>query len=208
MANNDRPLYQKGNLGRDPLPGTPKMDPFLNPRVNPLDPVIPTDPTRVKQQFEMYEDPMPVLQPRHLKMPEGATSLDFTRLVANVPSGSPTEIYSFTCPPGATTVIYGYNVLAQNAVFPADIEWVPTVDGNRVLRYHGVPDTNGRVRIRFPVSSPTNFGFLVPCQILLQPGQIFTWTAINNTGAPVHMGARTSGYLDFSQRLMSAKFGD
>jgi len=204
---NDRGLFLRNADGRSPVPGTPHLSPFGDARGNPLDAVLPTTKDVVDKVMNAYENPVPVLFPRTQAAPEGARTLDYVRYLTVASGATPVDLYQFTCKDGMTTVIFGYG-LYTNAAIGADIEWYPTVDGKRVLQFHGVPNASGLGRLVYPVGNVEQLAHLVQCQIILEPKQVFKWQVRNTSGAPVIMAARTIGYVDASQRLTSTKFGD
>lgn len=203
MANNKRPLFDI-NQGQPIVPGTPQLDPYGNPRGNPLDPVIPASPIEQLKVARAYADPIPILPPRHLSAPEGARTINLmSGQVVGV--GATVTLFVFPAIEGATTVFYKYSLVSP-AVVGADISWVPSINNRRVLQYHGDPATD------YTLDEPTSADFselgLSECQIFMQTTQYLTWTAFNGTGAPLFMGVRMVGYTDMSQRQVSSKFGD
>lgn len=201
---NRRPLFDK-ELGTPGMPtqGTPKLDAFGNARGNPFDPVLSASPEEARAQAHQYDNAVPVLLPRHLYAPEGARTIEMFVGVDPVP-GVVTPMLSFTCPPGATVVFYAYQTGTDSNPGGPGIfrEWIPKVDGRKVLEYHGVPTNTG-----FKIRAPLN-GDMAVCQIIMEPGQTLTWEAIHNYPAPIHMTIRMRGYLDRTQKLVSSKFGD
>lgn len=209
MANNERSLYGRGSNGRAPLQGTPKLDPFLNPRNNFLDPVIPADPRAVSKQFHAYDNPLPVLQPRHLEAPEGSRTINLLKIVS-VPAGGTVTVFEFQCKPGSSVVFYTYELLSDALYASGVLEWLPKIDSRKLFTFHGVPNANGSARL-LDATSIINLGYSpapVKCQVLMEPGQILSWEIRNTSGAPILAGVRMSGYLDMNQRLSDAKFGD
>jgi hypothetical protein len=206
VAQNGQPLFGRNSSGANQILGTPKLDPFKNARGNPFDAVLPTTPEVVKKVRDTYENAVPIILPRQMAAPEGARTIDLVKVIT-VPDATTLDIYQFQCRPGSTTIIFGYS-LWSSAVFGSDLIWTPTIDGRRVLQNHGAPSANGVNIIQTPVGNADQMESIISCQILMEPGQIFKWTATNNSGAPVKMAARTVGYFDMSQRLTSSKFGD
>jgi len=187
--------------------GTPKLDPFLNPRTNFLDAVIPASPEAVSKQFHAFDNPVPVLQPRHLEAPEGAKTINLLKIVS-VAAGATVNLYSFTCKPGSTVVFYTYELITESVQASGVVEWFAKIDGRKLFHFHGDPTSNFRL---LDATTILNVGFSetpVKCQVLMEPGQILTWEVKNNSGGALLIGARMSGYLDMNQRLSDAKFGD
>jgi hypothetical protein len=205
MAGNKRPLFMnETQYGIRNNLATAKLDPFGNTRPHPMDAVSASTPEEAYDIKNAYENPMPTLLPRHLYAPEGARTVNFQKVVS-VPAGGNVPLFSFTCLPGSTLVLFSYG-LFSDAPKLSNIQWNPTVDGSRVLEYHGDPANN------FFITEATGSGLsntdLVPCQLLMEPGQKIAWSAQNNTLGAVQMGVRMIGYIDMSQRLTSSKFGD
>lgn len=190
-------------MGRNVGPAGPKLDPFGDTRTNPLDPVITADPCEAAAQKAQYDNPVPILFPRYLAAPEGAETVDIRRIAVLNPGESFT-LFTFTCLPGTTTMFYGY-ALYTDALNNADVQWVPTVDNRRILAYHGDPADNYKINLALGVDLTE--AALIPCQVIMQPGQVLAWQVINTGGAQVSMGVRMKGYLDVGQRLTSSKIG-
>lgn len=211
---NKRPLFGRESSGNIPIRGTPKLSPFGDNRPHPMDAVVAGTPREAYEIKEAYENPIPTLLPRHLYAPEGARTIDARKIISVAAGGvAPVDLFSFTCPPGATVVFYKYDLYldAPNAdgLF-TDLTWVPTIDGSRVLEMSGDP-SNGFVGMSFPNQIIGANGFSAEpflCQILMEPGQILDWTVQNGSALNHLMGVRMYGYLDMSQRLTSSKFGD
>lgn len=201
---NRRPLFGRDSYGVNPSLGTPKLTPFGDPRPHPMDAVTPTTPREAYEIKNAYENPVPTLLPRHLYAPEGARTINLQRVISVAP-GANVPLFDFECFKDTSLVIFQYG-LFTDAPPLSGLQWYPTVDGSRVLEYHGDP-ANG-----FTMSEPTGTSLsstdLVPCQILMEPGQKLAWSVQNGSNAAALMGVRMVGYLDMSQRLMSSKFGD
>ena len=112
-------------------------------------------------------------------------------------------------------VIFGYSLVlaaAPGSAPPSGIEWFPTIDGQRVLQYHGSPGLNLSPNPETHLDAPTAFSFnsegLAKCQVLMNPNQVFRWGITNTSGGPLTLGVRMVGYVDASQQLQSTKFGD
>lgn len=208
------PLFGPDSTGRNRLPGAPKMDTWGTPKSDPLAPVIPVSPETLERARWGAEFPVPVASPLHLQAPEGARTLDLRRSLSIPAATVDATLMSFQCLAGATTVIYFYSLVypsAPGTVTP-NIEWLPTIDGQRVLQYHGSPGVSLSPNPTTNLNVATAFDFtssgLVRCQILMQPGQTMRWGVTNNTGVAQVMGVRMTGYVDFTQQLQAKKFGD
>lgn len=183
--------------------GSAQLDAYGNPITNPFQPVLPASRSVVDELKQKYNNPLVTVPARHLAAPEGAETVDPRRLSLTVP-GDDFILWQFQCPNGATTVFYRY-VLFTDAVNAANIEFVPTIDGNRILAYHGDPNNQYKMNLSIGIDLAEESS--IPCQIFMQPGQILAWRVINNAPNPVSMGVRMMGYIDFGQRLTSSKIG-
>lgn len=211
---NKFPLFGPNSTGREPLRGAPKMNTWGTPKSDPLSPVVPVSPEMFEKARWGHEFPVPVASPLHLQAPEGARTLDLRRAISVPAATVDATLMSFQCLAGATTVIYFYSLVypsAPGTVTPA-LEWIPTIDGQRVLQYHGSPGVSESPNPTTNLNAATAFDFtssgLVRCQLLMQPGQTLRWGVSNATGVAQVMGVRMTGYVDFTQQLQSKKFGD
>ncbi len=200
MANNERPLWDQFIQGAQ---GSAKLDPFGNPRNNVFDPVVTSSPCEADKIKKAYDNPVPVLLPRYTTAPEGAETFDGRRIAVLNPL-EVLDLWTFTCPPGTTVVLFGY-AMYTDAIANTDLQWLPTLDGRRILAYHGDPADN--FKLNLAVGIDMSQAALIPCQVFMAPGQVLKWTVSNLSAAQVSMGVRMSGYLDIGQRLTSSKVG-
>jgi hypothetical protein len=209
-VNNRYPLFGRNSKGTSQPVGTPKLDNFGNPKSSLFAPVTPISPEMAEEIKNTYEFPIPVILPRQSHAPEGARTVDLRRLVT-VANGGTSQVVNMSCLPSATLVFLKYALVLPSGGFP-NVTWSPTVDGKRVLQYHGDQGVSGGAQPMTTLNISTGNDFsavsLVDCQLLLQPGQNMSWNVTNNSGAPIQMGVRLVGYLDLSQQLLSSKFGD
>lgn len=201
MANNDRPLWETFLRGA-PV-GSAKLDPLGNTRTNVFDSIVTSTAEEAKAIKQAYDNPVPVLLPRYTTAPEGAETLDMRR-IAVLTAGEVFDLWSFTCPPGTTVVIYGY-AMYTDAIANTDLQWLPTLDGRRILAYHGDPADNFKMNLALGIDMSQ--AALIPCQVFMQPGQVLSWRVSNLSTSQVSMGVRMTGYLDIGQRLTASKVG-
>lgn len=179
------------------------MDSRGNVPSSPFNSVVTSTPQEAADQKGQYDNPIPVLFPRYLAAPEGAETVDMRRIAVLNP-GETFSLFSFTCPPGCTTVLYNY-ALFTDALNNADVSWLPTLDGRRILAYHGDPADN--FKINLAVAVDLGAAALIPCQVFMQPNQVLSWQVTNTGLAQISMGVRMNGYLDVGQRLTASKIG-
>lgn len=189
------------------------MNRFAMPTAN--DDQIPSDNTKVFEAMQTTDKPSQsgkaattpatkVSFPPHLFIPDGAESIDIRR-VTNVPAATvDAEIMSFTAPPGSVVRFIKYGVF-NDGLLASNYRFLPMIDGSRIFRYHGDPTDN--YRISLGLGPDLSESAMIPCQLLLYPGQTLRWLVSNTSGVDVSMGVRMMGYLDTSQRLVQARFG-
>jgi len=156
------------------------------------------------QDFEHTGQAMPVILPRNYFRPFGTDSLDLRNLI-DVPANTVNQTYfEFKAPKSSNVVITHYAVFTD-ILLAQNVEFIPRVNGNRVLRYHGDPNNNFRINLSVSVDLSGNA--LIPCEILLQAGQTLSWAFSNNSGAPAPMGVRIVGYVDSITKSSGTNFG-
>ena len=141
--------------------------------------------------------------PRHLFVPEGAESVDI-RAAFSVTAGTSLDILKFVAPPGARTYFLGYAIFNDALLF-ANVNFIPTVNGSRILKYHGDPQNNFKIALASTIDLGNNA--LSPIQLALNPGEILNWRVINNEAVDVVMGVRMVGYVDSSNTRTNLRFG-
>ena len=164
-----------------------------------------SDKDEQKQQMkQMKREATLVELPRHLYIPEGASSIDFRRLVT-LAAGSTNELLMrFVAPNGSITRIISYGIFNDGAS-AADYEFSPRVDGARVFPYHGDPMDN--YKIALGLGPDLNNSALIPCQLTLLPGQVLEWIISNTSSVDTVMGVRMVGYFDAAEKLVTPRFG-
>jgi hypothetical protein len=85
------------------------------------------------------------------------------------------------------------------------VDFLPQVQGSRVLQFHGDPNNNFKINLSVSVDLSDNA--LIPCEIVMAPGQTMTWKFSNTSGATAPMGVRMVGYVDSHTQRSSAHFG-
>lgn len=164
-----------------------------------------SDKDEQKQQIkQMKRESTLVELPRHLYIPEGASSIDFRRLVTIAAGSSRELLLRYVAPQGSVTRIISYGIFndGQNA---ADYEFLPLVDGARVFPYHGDPMDNYKMALG--LGPDLNNSSLIPCQLTLLPNQVLEWYITNNSSVDTVMGVRMVGYFDAAEKLVTPRFG-
>jgi len=147
----------------------------------------------------------PVIEmPYHSHVPEGAESID-ARRVMNIPSPTTNyQIWRFQAPPGSVTRFIEYGVYndGDNAAF---YRFIPLLNGAQIFRYHGDPLNNFEIDLGLAPDLSKNA--MIPCQLVLQPGQVLEWLVTNTSGVDTSMGVRMRGYFDSQQSRSTPMFG-
>jgi hypothetical protein len=141
--------------------------------------------------------------PRHLYVPEGAESVDISRAFS-VSAASSLDILRFVAPQGAKTYFLGYAIFCDALLF-SSVDYVPTVNGSRILKYHGDPQSNFKIALGNTVDLGNNA--MRSCQLALNPGEILNWRVTNNDVVDIVMAVRMVGYVDSSNTRTNQRFG-
>jgi len=141
--------------------------------------------------------------PRHMDAPITAQTIDIKN-VFSIGPGLSQEIIRFVAPPGGSTWITHYAIF-NDGLLASDFDFIPRVDGRRIYSYHGDPLDN--FRIYLGVNATIDNTALIPGLISMQPGQVLTWEAINNSAVDTNMAVRVVGYFDRTQIRTQERFG-
>lgn len=166
------------------------------------------DPSQVvtneeRRNLKGGDEGMPVAFPENFYPPVNSTSFDPRKLI-NVPAGTRRTVLQYTAEEGQSIVILKYGLFTD--ALDADlVEFKVTIDGKKVLRYHGDPSNN--FRLSLSLGANLNENNMIPCNLYLKPRQTIKIEAINNDAVDVPMGARLSGYVDSSIKRKSRSFG-
>ena len=152
----------------------------------------------------MVDEAMPVRFPANFYPPEHAESLDIRRLINVAPATVEQEIIRFQAQTAQSVVFYKYGIFTD-ALDASLVEFIPRLNGKRVLRYHGDPQDN--FKLNLSVGPNLNDSNMVACQIYMKPNDVFTWTVTNNDVVINPMGVRMSGYVDVSLKRKTTAFG-
>ena len=141
--------------------------------------------------------------PRHLHLPEGARSIDIRRLAVFSP-GSNTLLMSFQAPEGSTVMFTHYGIF-NDGLDASLLEFVPTVNFQRVYPFQGDPMDNFKINLGLTVDLGNNALIEAPLQV--NPGDTVRWTCVNNALVDVIMGVRMKGYIDSTSQRTTRAFG-
>ena len=158
-----------------------------------------------QRQAEGERVSTPVSLPKHLFTPEEGQSIDIRNL-ADIPAGpgSTYNMLTFTAPPGGITRFTSYAIFNDALDFTL-VDFLPTINGSRILPFHGNPQANYKIALGLAPDLSNNS--LIECQLALEPGQVLNWLVTNNALVVVTMGVRMKGYLDATQRRVMGRYG-
>lgn len=157
---------------------------------------------QVRQQIS-GRNPTSVSLPPHLFIPADAQSVDIRNL-ANVPPATTVELLRFRCPQGQFVKFINYSVFFDALLFNL-VNLVPTVNGVRILPFHGNPQAN--YKIGLGTGQDLSNANLIACQVDLQPNDVLVWEFTNSDVVDVAAGVRMVGYVDQSTIRKTGRFG-
>lgn len=169
------------------------------------DPVVSAPPVR-QEEIDQGDKPtsVPVSLPPHLYVPEGAQTIDITRVCEVLPGTDKEILMSFTAPDGVITNFIQYGIFNEGE--EADLfEFIPEVDNSRVFPFHGDPMNNFKIAIGTgPDLSNVS---LKNAYLQLQPFSVMQWRVTNQSTVARVMGVRMVGYLLNNQVRTVTRFG-
>jgi len=111
-------------------------------------------------------------------------------------------IFDFTAPQGAMTNFLAYAIVTTG---PGVTRFIPQINGNRVLPFHGIPQSGFFIDDGTGVDIGNNS--LVDALLVMKPGDRFTWIVSNMDAIPHTMTVRMTGYVISTQVLEDVRFG-
>jgi len=144
--------------------------------------------------------------PRHLFPPRGAQTVDLLNLEV-IPAGTTLyRILTFQCPLGMQVIFTGFAVFNDGLDF-TKLEFVPKINGSRILRYQGYPYPNGYCKIALGLGPDLGNNSLRYCQVPMNPRETLTWDVTNTDLVDVVMGVRMTGYASTGNIRTNEQFG-
>lgn len=140
--------------------------------------------------------------PENYFPPVGAETVDF-RALESIDANATFTLFSFKCPDGMTFRFSKYAIFTD-ILLANNVDFVPMIDGNRILRYHGDPDNNFKMNLAIGPDLSDNC--CIPCDFELRSGQTFEIKAMNGSAVKAPIGARFFGYK-VNQNTVSRPFG-
>lgn len=147
-------------------------------------------------------NPFSVTLPSNNFNPEGAETFDIERLVS-LDAGEESVILEYTAKESQTIRFIKYGMF-NNIVLGSNVRFYPTINGNRVLKFHGDPMLD--FALYLAVGPDLTENSMRTCDITLSPGQTLRWVGRNLSGAKGELGVRMRGYL-INANTISRPFG-
>lgn len=136
-------------------------------------------------------NPFSVILPLNTFNPDGAETFDIEKLVS-LNAGEEATILEYTAKESQTIRFIKYGMYT-NVVLGANVRFEPTIQGNRILKFHGDPMLN--FALYLSVGPDLSENSLKTCDVILTPGQTIKWIGRNLSGANANLGVRMRGYL-------------
>jgi len=142
--------------------------------------------------------------PRHLFCPKGSEPVDWrSAIIVPALTTTPLSVFKYTAKSSEFFTFLGYS-LYNDSSLAEDIEFFPTINGQRILRYHGDPDNN--FKLNFSMGQDLSNINIVNCNFRLNPNEEIEWKVVNRSNSTSRMGVRLTGFLENSYRE-TVKYG-
>ena len=143
--------------------------------------------------------PFEIELPRHQHIPKNAESLDIEKL-CEVKRNTEKGIFMTLKAPRSQEIIITHYAIYTDAEDPDEIEFFFDLNGNKQLRYHGVPDDSEdpkRYSLNLNLAPDLSNNALKSCYIVIKPTQTLT-VKVKNSSSQFDrpMGARLVGYVN------------
>jgi hypothetical protein len=145
----------------------------------------------VKSILNRMKNAFSVNLPENHYAPEGADSFDI-RVVGIIDPESKETLLSYKALDSQTIRFIRYGIYT-NIVPGQNVDFFPTKQGSRILRYHG--DCNDNFKLNLSVGPDLTENSLIPCDIILRPGEVLEWKVVNNGAVKSDVGVRMRGFL-------------
>jgi len=156
----------------------------------------------VKALLDRMMNPFKITFPRNFYNPVGADSFDIRALDVFI-AGEKKVLMTYVAKEGQTIHFIKYGLFTD--ILKADeVRFYPTIDGNRILRYHG--DPNNDFALNLSVGPDLTEDSMIPCEVDLKPGQTLQIVGENLSGADADLGVRFRGYI-MNENASSRGFG-
>jgi len=145
----------------------------------------------VKTLLERMMNPFKVSFPTNYYNPVGADSFDIRAL--DVFAANETKVlFEYKAKEGQTIKFIKYGVFT-NTVAADNFELIPTIDGKRILNYHGDPTLDFAINLSIGPDLTENC--MIPCDFDLKTDQTLRIVCKNKQAVSTEIGARFRGYL-------------
>lgn len=166
----------------------------------------PQEQKRLSSRDRMQDSP--VAFPQHLFPPAEAQTIDIRRMCTITPDANFQLLMEFNPASygikGAAIRLTHYGI-ACDGELEVNFEFLPTVNGARIFPFHGDPQNNFRMNLGLAPDLSDNS--LIAAELYLRSQDVLRWYVKNNDTVDADMGVRMKGYLDTTQKTVSARFG-
>lgn len=135
--------------------------------------------------------PVKVYLPENIYNPDGSETFDIMRLQLTNANTKET-VLEYTAGNQQTIRFTRYGIF-NNKTFGAEVRFYPTINGKRILVFHGDPLDNFSLYLSVGVDLSENA--MIPCDITLNPGDTLKWEAENISGVNGEFAVRMRGYI-------------
>jgi hypothetical protein len=157
----------------------------------------------VRSLLNRMLNPFRVSLPEHHFSPDGADTFDI-RVIGIIDPNAEETLMSYTAKESQTIRFIRYGIYT-NILLATNVEFYPTKDGSRILRYHG--DPNDDFRLNCSIGTDLTENAMIPCDVTLQAGQKLEWKVKNNGLTKADIGVRMRGYLVNENKNGTRGFG-
>jgi len=135
-------------------------------------------------------------------IPKGGTSLDIHR-IGDVTTTIKEIMLPFRPPKGFTAFITAF-ALFSDALLESEVEFIPEINGARVLAYHGNPQaTKGKIPYRLSMGTSADLSNqgLRECNLVVRENDELIWYVTQGNTSAQTLGIRCVGYLMSNSKI-------
>jgi len=129
--------------------------------------------------------------------PDGSETFDIMRL--QITNANTKESVLKYVADEMQTIRFTHYGIFNNKALGAEVRFYPTIDGSRILKWHGDPAE--KFALYLSVGIDLSEQAMIPCDIKLTPGQTLEWFAENISNVQGEFGVRMRGYVVKSNKL-------
>lgn len=157
----------------------------------------------VRSLLNRMKNTFSVALPENHFSPEGSDQFDI-RVVGTIDAGATEVLMSYTALESQTVRFIRYGIYT-NILLAPNVNFFPTKNGSRILRYHG--DPNDDFKLNFSVGPDLTENSMCPCDVMLRAGETLEWKVENAGSVKSDVGVRMRGYLVTENKNGNRGFG-